>query len=45
MEIFFTANVCCPKNKAHKGNKAMTLRSLTQMPYYKRNLSEAENIA
>lgn len=40
---FFTANVCCPKKKAHKGNKAVTLESLTQMLFYKRDLSEAEN--
>lgn len=40
---FFTANLCCPKNKAHKGNKAMTLESLIQMLFNKRDLSEAEN--
>lgn len=42
---FFTANVCCPKNKAYKGNKAGDLKeSYTNANNYKRDLSEAENI-
>lgn len=40
---FFRANVCCPKDKAHKGNKAVTLETFIQMLFYKRDFSEAEN--